>query len=115
MDEVCDGRRYVIRRDAHNWIWMEGSPNMDDDSFFQQSRNNSYFTSFDALLRMVFKELVKDGITHLDEESVLVAYYKALNTVEEIGARLDKVSWEALDRGDYCPKCHTKKVHGGKT
>ena len=114
MDEICDGRRYVIRRDAHNWIWMEGSPNMDDDSFFQQSRHNKYFTSFDALLRMVFKELMKDGITHLDEERVLVAYYKALNTVEEIASKLDKVSWGALDRGDYCPKCDSRKVKGGK-
>ena len=114
MDEVCDGVRYVITRDSHNWIWHQGSPGADDERYFQSSRNNSYFTSFDALLRVVFQELMKDGITHLDEESILVAYYKALNTIEEIASKLDKVSWGALDRGDYCPKCHTKKRKGGK-
>ena len=112
MDEVCDGVRYVIRRDSHNWIWMEGSPKMDDDSFFKQSRHNKYYTSFDSLLRCVFKELVNDGIPHLDEKSILVAHAKALSTMEEIAERLDKVSWGALDRGDYCPKCHSKKVKG---
>ena len=103
LDEVIDGMRYVIRRDSHNWILQLGSPDVDDERFFQSSRTNSYFTSFDALLRVVYKNLVKDGITHLDEKSVLVAYYKALNTVEEIASKLDAVSWGALDRGDYCP------------
>ena len=108
LDTVIDGRRYTLRTDRYNFIWREGSAELDDITFFKQSRENSYFRTFDALLRSVFKSSLRQGIVSLDTESVLEAYQNALITVSEIGEKLDKVSWGCLDRGIYCPKCHAE-------
>ena len=108
LDTVQDGRRYVLRRDKYNWIWQVGSPELDDKTFLRQTRNSSYFTSFEILLRSVLKNLIREGIIQLDTESILTAHQNALTTVSELGERLDKVSWGCLDRGIYCPKCHSK-------
>ena len=108
LDTVVDGKRYVLKRDKYNWIWMAGSANLDDKVFFKQSRGNSYFTSFEILLRCELRKLIRQGIVHLDTESVLTAHQNALTTVSEIGEKLDKVSWGCLQRGMYCPKCQSK-------
>jgi len=113
LDTVVDGKRYVLRRDKYNWIWRVGNAELDDKTFFKQSRENSYFTSFEILLRSVLRKLVRQGMMHLDTESVLTAHQNALITVSEIGEKLDKVSWGCLDRGIYCPKCHTELKGGG--
>ena len=75
---------------------------------FKQSRENSYFRTFDALLRSVFNNSVRQGIVNLDTESVLETYENALSTVTAIGEQLNQVSWGCLDRGVYCPKCNSK-------
>ena len=113
LDTVVDGKRYVLRRDRYNWIWRVGNAKLDDKTFFKQSRGNSYFTSFEILLRSVLKNLIREGIIQLDTESILTAHQNALTTVSELGERLDKVSWGCLDRGIYCPKCHTELKGGG--
>jgi len=113
LDTVVDGKRYVLKRDKHNWIWMEGSANLDDKVFFKQTRGNSYFTSLEILLRCELRKLIRDGMIHLDTESVLTAHQNALTIVSEIGEKLDKVSWGCLDRGIYCPKCQSKLKGGG--
>ena len=108
LDTVINGRRYTLRTDRYNFIWMEGSPDLDDVSFFKRSRDNSYFRTFDALLRSVFNNSVRKGIVNLDTENVLESYENALSTVSEIGEKLDKVSWGCLQRGMYCPKCQSE-------
>ncbi len=113
LDTVVDGKRYVLRRDKYNWIWRVGNAELDDKTFFKQSRENSYFTSFEILLRSVLIKLIRQGMMHLDTESVLTAHQNALTIVSEIGEKLDKVSWGCLDRGIYCPKCHTELKGGG--
>ena len=113
LDIVVDGKRYVLRRDKYNWIWMAGSANLDDKVFFKQTRGNSYFTSLEILLRCELRKLIRDGMIHLDTESVLTAHQNALTIVSEIGEKLDKVSWGCLDRGIYCPKCQAKLKGGG--
>jgi hypothetical protein len=113
LDTVVDGKRYVLRRDKYNWIWRVGNAELDDKTFFKQSRENSYFTSFEILLRSVLTKLIRQGMMHLDTESVLTAHQNALTIVSEIGEKLDKVSWGCLDRGIYCPKCHTELKGGG--
>ena len=113
LDTVIDGRRYTLRTDKYNWIWRVGNAELDDETFFKQSRENSYFTSFEILLRSVLTKLIRQGMMHLDTESVLTAHQNALITVSEIGEKLDKVSWGCLDRGIYCPKCHTELKGGG--
>ena len=113
LDTVIDGRRYTLRTDKYNWIWRVGNAKLDDKTFFKQSRENSYFTSFEILLRSVLTKLIRQGMMHLDTESVLTAHQNALITVSEIGEKLDKVSWGCLDRGIYCPKCHTELKGGG--
>ena len=113
LDTVVDGKRYVLRRDKYNWIWRVGNAELDDETFFKQSRENSYFTSFEILLRSVLIKLIRQGMMHLDTESVLTAHQNALTIVSEIGEKLDKVSWGCLDRGIYCPKCHTELKGGG--
>jgi len=113
LDTVIDGRRYTLRTDKYNWIWQVGSPELDDKIFLRQTRNSSYFTSFEILLRSVLKNLIREGIIQLDTESILTAHQNALTTVSELGERLDKVSWGCLDRGIYCPKCHTELKGGG--
>ena len=74
LDTVINGRRYTLRTDRYNFIWMEGSPDLDDESFFKRSRDNSYFRTFDALLRSVFNNSVRQGIVNLDTENVLESY-----------------------------------------
>ena len=113
LDTVVDGKRYVLKRDKYNWILMTGSANLDDKVFFKQTRGNSYFTSFEILLRSVLRKLVRQGIIQLDTKSILTAHENALITVSELGEQLDKVSWGCLDRGIYCPKCHTELKGGG--
>ena len=113
LDTVVDGKRYVLKRDKHNWIWMAGSANLDDKVFFKQTRGNSYFTSLEILLRCELRKLIRDGMIHLDTESVLTAHQNALTIVSEIGEKLDKVSWGCLDRGIYCSKCQSKLKGGG--
>ena len=113
LDTVVDGKRYVLRRDKYNWIWRIGNAELDDETFFKQSRENSYFTSFEILLRSVLTKLIRQGMMHLDTESVLTAHQNALTIVSEIEEKLDKVSWGCLDRGIYCPKCHTELKGGG--
>ena len=108
LDTVVDGKRYVLKRDKYNWIWMAGSANLDDKVFFKQSRGNSYFRTFDALLRSVFNNSLRQGIVTLDMKNVLESYENALTTVSEIGEKLDKVAWGCLQRGIYCPKCQSK-------
>ena len=108
LDTVKDGKRYVLRRDKYNWIWQVGSPELKDKIFLRQTRNSSYFTSFEFLLCSVLKNLIREGIIHIDTESILTAHQNALTTASEIGAQLDKVAWGCLDRGIYCPKCHSK-------
>ena len=113
LDTVVDGKRYVLRRDKYNWIWMAGSAKLDDKVFFKQTRENSYFTSFEILLRCELRKLIRHGMIHLDTESVLTAHQNALITVSELGGKLDKVSWRCLQRGIYCPKCQSKLKGSG--
>ena len=113
LDTVVDGKRYVLKRDKYNWIWMDGSANLDDKVFFKQTRGNSYFRTFDALLRSVFNNSVRKGIVNLDIKNFLESYENALSIVSEIGEKLDKVSWGCLDRGIYCPNCQSKLKGGG--
>ena len=108
LDAVADGKRYVLRRDKCNWIWRVGNAKLNDTVFFKQTRENSYFTSFEILLRCELRKLIRQGIVRLDTESVLTAHQNALTTVSELGEKLDKVSWGCLDRGIYCPKCHAE-------
>ena len=115
LDTVINGRRYTLRTDRYNFIWMEGSPDLDDESFFKRSRDNSYFRTFDALLRSVFNNSVRQGIVNLDTENVLESYENALSTVTAIGEKLNQVSWGSLDRGIYCPKCNSKLGDSAKS
>ena len=71
LDTVIDDRRYTLRTDRFNYIWNEGSAELDDVAFFKRTRDNSYFNSFDALLRSIFKNEVKRGIISLNTEKVL--------------------------------------------
>ena len=113
LDTVVDGKRYVLRRDKYNWIWRVGNAELDDKVFFKQSRGNSYFTSFEILLRCELRKLIRHGMIRLDTESVLTAHQNALTIVSEIGEKLDKVSWGCLDRGIYCSNCQSKLKGGG--
>ena len=113
LDTIIDGRRYMLRTDKYNYIWREGSPDLDDEIFLKQTRENSYFTTFDALTRHIFKNAVKRGIVNLDMKNVLESYENALTIVSEIGEKLDKVSWGCLDRGIYCPNCQSKLKGSG--
>ena len=113
LDTIIDGRRYMLRTDRFNYIWQEGSSDMDDVSFLKQTRNNSYFRTFDALLRSVFNNSVRQGIVNLDMKNVLETYENALSTVTAIGEQLNHVSWGCLDRGVYCPKCNSKLKASG--
>ena len=115
LDTVINGRRYTLRTDRYNFIWMEGSPDLDDVSFFKRSRDNSYFRTFDALLRSVFNNSVRQGIVTLDMKNILESYENALTTVSEIGEKLNQVSWGSLDRGEYCPKCNSKLSDSAKS
>ena len=115
LDTVINGRRYTLRTDRYNFIWMEGSPDLDDVSFFKRSRDNSYFRTFDALLRSVFNNSVRQGIVTLDMKNVLESYENALSTVTAIGEQLNQVSWGCLDRGVYCPKCNSKLCDSAKS
>ena len=115
LDTVINGKRYTLRIDRYNFIWMEGSPNLDDESFFKRSRGNSYFRTFDALLRSVFNNSVRQGIVNLDMKNVLESYENALSTVTAIGEQLNQVSWGSLDRGIYCPKCNSKLSDSAKS
>lgn len=115
LDTVVDGKRYVLRRDKYNWIWRVGNAELDDETFFKQSRENSYFRTFDALLRSVFNNSVRQGIVNLDTENVLESYENALSTVTAIGEKLNQVSWGSLDRGIYCPKCNSKLGDSAKS
>ena len=115
LDTVVDGKRYVLRRDKYNWIWRVGNANLDDGTFFKQTRENSYFRTFDALLRSVFNNSVRQGIVNLDMKNVLESYENALSTVTAIGEKLNKVSWGSLDRGIYCPKCNSKLSDSAKS
>ena len=115
LDTVVDGKRYVLKRDKYNWIWMAGSAKLDDKVFFKQTRGNSYFRTFDALLRSVFNNSVRQGIVNLDMKNVLETYENALSTVTAIGEKLNKVSWGSLDRGIYCPKCNSKLGDSAKS
>ena len=108
LDTVIDGRRYTLRTDKYNWIWRVGNAELDDETFFKQSRENSYFRTFDALLRSVFNNSVRQGIVNLDMKTVLETYENALSTVTAIGEKLDNVSWGCLQRGIYCPKCQSR-------
>jgi len=90
LDTIIDGRRYMLRTDKYNYIWREGSPDLDDEIFLKQTRENSYFTTFDALTRHIFKNAVKRGIVSLDTEKVLEAYENALTLATDIGAMLEE-------------------------
>ena len=90
LDTIIDGRRYMLRTDKYNYIWREGSPDLDDEIFLKQTRENSYFTTFDALTRHIFKNAVKRGILSLDTEKVLESYENALTLATDIGAMLEQ-------------------------
>ena len=113
LDTIIDGKRYTLRTDKYNWIWRVGNAELDDETFFKQSRDNSYFRTFDALLCSVFNNSVRQGIVNLDMKNVLESYENALTTISEIGEKLDKVSWGCLDRGIYCPNCQSQLKGGG--
>ena len=113
LNIIIDGRRYMLRTDRYNYIWQEGSAELDDESFLKQTRGNSYFRTFDALLRSVFNNSVRKGIVNLDMKNVLESYENALTTVSEIGEKLDKVSWGCLDRGIYSSKWQSKLKGSG--
>ena len=89
LDTVIEDRRYTLRTDRYNYIWNEGSAELDDVAFFKRTRDNSYFNSFDALLRSIFKNEVKRGIVSLDTANILEAFDNALALVKDIGAMLD--------------------------
>ena len=61
LDTVVDGKRYVLRRDKYNWIWRVGNAKLNDKVFFKQTRENSYFTSFEILLCCELKKLIRHG------------------------------------------------------
>ena len=90
LDTIIDGRRYMLRTDKYNYIWREGSPDLDDEVFLKQTRENSYFTTFDALTRHIFKNAVKRGIVSLDTEKVLESYENALTLATDIGTMLEE-------------------------
>ena len=115
LDTVIDGRRYTLRTDKYNWIWRVGNDKLDDETFFKQSRENSYFRTFDALLRSVFNNSVRQGVVNLDMKNVLESYDNALSIITAIGEKLNQVSWGSLDRGIYCPKCNSKLSDSAKS
>ena len=104
---IKDGRKYVMGKDKHNWVWGDGTPQQTDERILSK-KNTSYYTSIESMLVNLLEKKFREHVTELTLANFRESLSTANQEVREIAKELDKVNWGALHRGAYCPKCSSK-------
>ena len=105
--KIKDGRKYVMGKDSHNWVWGDGTPQQTDERILSKE-NTGYYTSMESMLVNLLEKKFREHVTELTLANFRESLSTANQEVREIAKELDKVNWGALHRGAYCPKCNSK-------
>jgi hypothetical protein len=111
-DKIMDGRRYLFTKDSHNWIWMHGPKDSSIETIMSNTGNKFFYTSFTSMLTNLLEKRFRAHTTRFTLGNFRKSLKTAHRDITEVAKKLDKVSWGALDRGDYCPNC-TNKIKKG--
>ena len=103
-DRIEGDNRYIMTKDRHNWIWTWGNKEAPLKNLLSNNKT-CYYTSIESLFTSVlekrFKSHVKEFTLKNFKKSLLIAFAE----VRRLGKILDKVNWDVLKRGTYCPTC----------
>ena len=106
-ENVIDGRKCVMSKDKRNWIWGDGTPNELSKAILGK-KTTCYYASIESMLVHLLEKRFREHVAELTLGNFKESLDKATREVREIGKKLDKVNWGALDRGAYCPKCNVE-------
>ena len=105
--KIKDGRKYVMGKDSHNWVWGHGTPQQADERILSKE-NTSYYTSIESMFVSLLEKRFREHVTEFTLANFKESLSMANQEIREIAKELDKVNWGSLDRGAYCPKCSSK-------
>jgi hypothetical protein len=106
-NKIVGKTRGVLSKDKRNWIWKSGNKKCSEEYVLKSQA--SYFQSFESLLINIFEKRFREHVIEFNPKALRIALTRAMKDVRKIGADLDKVTWDKIKRGDYCPKCGSKK------
>ena len=107
-DKVENDRRYIMTKNARNWIWAHGPKDSNIDSILR-SNNTCYYTSIESMLVHLLEKRFREHVTDLTSKNFRKSLKKAFTELRSIGKELDAITWDKIKRGDYCKYCHRLK------
>ena len=107
-DKIEKDKRYIMTKNARNWIWTHGPKDSTIDSILR-SNNTCYYTSIESMLVNLFEKRFREHVTDLTSKNIRKSLTEAFTDVRLIGKELDAITWDKIKRGDYCKYCNRKK------
>jgi hypothetical protein len=99
--------RYIMTKDKYNWIWVYGQKDMPLDNIMRAS-TGSFYTSIESMFVNLLETRFRNHVVGFTDKNFRKALKTAFAEVRQLGDALDKVNWNTLCRGDYCPTCSSK-------
>jgi hypothetical protein len=110
---VMEDKRYIMTKDKYNWIWVYGDKDAPLENIIK-SPTASFYTSIESMFVNLLEKRFRNHVVEFTPKNFKKALKTALAEVRQLGDALDKVNWDVLGRGDYCPTCGDKmKSHNG--
>ena len=107
-DKIEDDKRYIMTKNARNWIWTYGAKDTTVKAILSSS-NTSYYTSIESMLVNLLENRFRKHVTDLTSKNFKKSLTKAFTEVRQIGKELDTITWDKIKHGDYCKYCNRKK------
>ena len=107
-DKIEGDKRYIMTKNARNWIWTYGPKDSTTKSILGSS-NTSYYTSMESMLVNLLEKRFREHVVDLTSKNFKKSLKEAFTGVRSIGRKLDTVTWDKIKRGDYCKHCNNKK------
>ena len=106
-DVVMQDKRYIMTKDKYNWIWVYGDKDAPLKSIIK-SQTASFYTSIESMFVNLLEKRFRDHVVEFTPKNFKKALRMAFTEVRQLGDALDKINWEVLRRGDYCPTCQDR-------
>ena len=107
-DVVMEDKRYIMTKDKYNWVWVYGHKDAPLENIIKSS-TASFYTSIESMFVNLLEKRFRSHVVEFTPKNFKKALRAAFTEVRQLGSALDKVNWEVLGRGDYCPTCNSKK------
>ena len=107
-DKIEDDKRYIMTKNARNWIWAHGPKHSTIDSILKSS-TTCYYTSIESMLVNLLEKRFREHVVDLTSKNFRKSLTEAFTSVRLIGKELDIINWDKIKRGDYCKYCNKLK------